>query len=208
MRRLVGTPRNTGCPSQLAQELWEGNSGTNAIGRGYFSASRHRAAWAPQLTQEPSLQDSQRKETLSFLCHLQVTLRGFCHIRVGSGKWAGTAYSGFCPLSSLGWAQTQDPGSACTVSRSRVAPSEKGPAGPGGSHPGQRQGHNVKVPSCQLCSKSHSLHSPESPAGRVSKESPRWRAHVLGATAAARNGEACRSDSRLCCSTNGHRGSL
>lgn len=102
---------------------------------------------------------------------MQVTLRGFCHIRVGSGEWAGTAYSGFRPLSSLGWAQTQDPGSACTVSRSRVAPSEKGPAGPGGSHPGQRQGHSIKVPSCRLCSKSR-LHSPESPAGRVSRKAP------------------------------------
>lgn len=207
MRRLTGTPRNTGCPSQLAQELWEADSGTNAIGRGSFNTSRDRAAWAPQLTQKPCLQDSQRKETLSFLCHLQVTLRGFCPIRVGSGKWAGIAYSGFCPLSSLGWAQTQDPGSACTVSRSRVAPSEKGPAGPGGSHPGQRQDHNVKVPSCQLCSESR-FHSPESPAGWVSKESLGGRAYVLGATAAARNGEACRSDSRLCCSTNGHTGSL
>lgn len=55
--------------------------------------------------------------------------------------------------------------------RSRVAPSEKGPVGTGGSHPGQRQGHSVKVPSCQLCSVSY-LHSPASPAEWVSKEAP------------------------------------
>ena len=43
-------------------------------------------------------------------------MRGFCHIGVESEKWAGTASSGFWTLSPLGWAQTQDPGSACAAS--------------------------------------------------------------------------------------------
>lgn len=63
-------------PFHPAQELQEGRQcGTNALGWGTFNTSRGRAAWAPQLTQDPS-----------FLGHLQVTLRGFCHLREGPGN--------------------------------------------------------------------------------------------------------------------------